>query len=108
GGLVAGEGEIGAAELLEGGECIGRTVVPRLVERLCEALEAALRHVDHEGVAIAKMPVGRRRADARRTRGFREGEAGRPVPLDQIERRPDQRLLEVAVMIPALAAPIVA
>jgi transcriptional regulator of nitric oxide reductase len=50
------------------------------------------------------MPVGRRRADARRTRGVGESEAGRSLLGNQAKRRLQQRLLQIAVVVAALSA----
>ena len=58
-------------------------------------------------VAVAKMPVGRRRADAGHARGIGEGEPGRALLRDQVERRLQQRLLQIAVVIAALGAALV-
>ena len=64
GGLAAGEVEIGPAETLEGGEGIGHAVVPGARQRRLELFEAAQRNFGEQLVAVAEMPVGRRRADA--------------------------------------------
>src|SRR6266550_4346817 len=58
-------------------------------------------------VAVAEMPIGRRRADAGKSRRLRKGEPGGPLAGDQIERRTDQRLLEIAVMVAARRRPLV-
>src|SRR5215510_14924848 len=57
--LVAGEGEIGAAELLEGRQRRGDAVVPGHVEAGGEALEAGARHLGEKRIAVAEMTVGR-------------------------------------------------
>src|SRR5262249_52864211 len=79
----------------------GAAVVPGTRQRLGELVEAAPRHVDQEIVAVAEMPVRRGRTDARPARGLGEREPGRPLAGDQVERRLDQRLLEVPVMVAA-------
>src|SRR3954468_9571718 len=54
------------------------------------------------------MPVGRRRADPGPARRVGEGEPGRPLLRDQVERGADERLAQIAVMIAAPAITIVA
>src|SRR5260370_12812818 len=54
------------------------------------------------------MPVGRCRADAGESRRLRKGEPGGPLAGNQIERRTDQRLLEIAMMVAARRRPLVA
>ena len=104
GGLGAREGEIGPADIVEGGERIGLAAGPAGREHRLEALEALARHVGQQRLAIAEVTVGRRRADARRTRGVGEGEAGRALFLDQLARGLDQRLAQIAVVIGALGS----
>ncbi len=55
-------------------------------------------------VTVAKMPVGRRRADAGHPRRIGKGEAGRALFRDQPERCLQQRLFQIAVVIAALGA----
>src|SRR5262249_32647922 len=50
-------------------------------------------------IAIAEMAIGRGRADPRPTGCFGKGKARRAALGDQIERRPDQGLLEVSMVI---------
>ncbi len=107
--LLAGKGEIGLAESIESRERRRHAVVPRHVEARGEALEAALGDLGEEGVAIAEVAVRRGRADAGEPRRFGQAEAERAVLLDQLARRLEQHLFEVAVMIgswPAPAGPI--
>src|SRR5271155_2662446 len=47
------------------------------------------------------MPIRRRRADAGKARGLRESKSRRPFSGDQFQRRADQRLAQIAVMIAA-------
>src|SRR5437764_11968612 len=47
------------------------------------------------------MAVGRRRADPGPARRLGKGKAGRALARDQIERRFDQRLAQIAVVIAA-------
>src|SRR5262249_2179215 len=81
--------------------------VPGLRELLFELLEAALGDARQKLVAIAKVTIGRRRADAGHARGIGEGKPGRALLRDQVERRLQQRLLQIAVMIAALAAALI-
>ncbi len=67
-------------------------------------LEAAHRDVGEKLVAVAEMPVRRSRTDAGGTCGLGEGEAGRALLGDQIERRLDQRFPEISVVIAGPAA----
>ena len=53
------------------------------------------------------MSVGRGGADTGRPRGIGEGESRRAFFGDQAERRLQQRLLQIAVMIAALGAALV-
>ena len=103
-GLFAGESEIGFADPLEGGDGVGAAVVPGLRQQRLELLEAALRDPGQQFVAVAEMPVGRGGADAGHARGIGEGEAGRALLGDQVERCLQQRLFQIAVMIAALGA----
>jgi hypothetical protein len=59
-------------------------------EQLLEALEAAPRHVGHQGVAVAEMPIGGGGADARCSCRLGKGETGRALFGDQVERGIDQ------------------
>src|SRR4029453_8388655 len=67
--------------------------------------EAAPRHVGHELVAVAEVPVGRRRTDPGPARRLRKGEAGGPLLRDQFQRRVDQGFFQVAVVVAARARP---
>src|SRR5262249_10253187 len=102
--LLAGEGEIGLTDALERGEGIRTAVVPGAGQRRRELLEAALGDGGQQLVAVAKVPVWRRRADAGHARGVGEGEAGRALLPNQVERRLQQRLFQIAVMVAALGA----
>ena len=69
-----------------------------------EQLETAPRDIGDQRVAVAKMPVGRRRADPGRARRVGKGEPGWAFLRDQVERGVDQRLAQIAVVIaPPLA-----
>src|SRR5262249_57016964 len=74
-------------------------------QRRLELIEAAAGDIGQQLVAIAKVPIGRRRADPRPARGFREGEAGGPFLGDQFEGGADQRLFQVAMMVAARSLP---
>jgi len=84
-------------------EGVGAAVVPGAREHCFELVEAAPRHIAHELVAIAEMPVGRRRADPGPARRLSEGEAGGPLLRDQFQRRVNQGLFQVAVVVAARA-----
>src|SRR5277367_1254271 len=99
--LGAGEFEIGLAELVQRGERVGTALVPRPRQRRLELLEAAQRHVRQQLLAVAEMPIGRRRADPGEARGLGESEAGRALLGDQFQGGADQRLAQIAVMIAA-------
>jgi len=92
-----------AAHPLEGGERRRARAVPGALEFGRKQLEALARNVCDQRLAVAVMPVRCGRADARRARGLREGEAGEPALGDEIERRPDQRLAQMTVMVAAAA-----
>src|SRR5205807_2981891 len=64
-------------------------------------LEAAQGDIGDQRVAVAEMAVGRSRADPGPARRLGKGKAGRPLARDQIERRLDQRLAQIAVVIAA-------
>ena len=83
GGLVAGEGEIGAADRLEGAQRIRAAVVPGRGQRGGEALEAAQGDLGQQRLGVAEMAVGRGRADAGQARRLGDGEAGRALFRDQ-------------------------
>src|SRR5262245_25506627 len=51
------------------------------------------------------MPVGRRRTDPGPARSLREGEAGGSFLRDQFQRRVDQGLFQIAVVVAARARP---
>src|SRR5665811_222414 len=62
--LLAGEGEIGAAEILDGRERRGHAIVPGRVELGGEALEAVAGDLGEKRIAIAEMAIGCGWADA--------------------------------------------
>ena len=76
--LVAREGEIGAADILERGEGIRAAVVPGAVEMRREQFETAARDIGDQRVAVAEMAIGCGRADPGRARRIGEGKPGRP------------------------------
>ena len=104
-GLVAREGEISLAEILEGRERRRHAVVPRHVEPRGEALEAVPGDLGQQRVTIAEVPIGRGGADPGEPRRFGEAETRGPILLDQLARRFEQHLFEVAMMIGAGPAP---
>src|SRR6266487_2450704 len=94
-------GSLRATYVLEGGKRRGAAVVPGALELGAEALESLPRDVGDEPLPVAVMPIGRGRAHAGGARGFRKREAGQAALGDEVERRPDQRLAQVAVMVAA-------
>jgi hypothetical protein len=73
--------------------------------RAAKALEAVAGELGKKRIAVAKVPVGCGGADAGEPRGLGEAEAGRAVLLDQIARRLEQDLLQIAVVIGARPVP---
>ena len=102
--LGAGEFEIGFAQPVERGERVRAAVVPGPRQRRLELLEAAQRDAGQKLVAVAEMPIRRRRAHAGPARRFGKGEAGRPLLRDQFERGAKQRFFQIAVVIAARAS----
>ena len=88
---------------MERRERIRPALVPPPGERKFETLETAPCDIGHQLVAVAEMAIGRGRADTGGARGIGEGEARWTAFRDQLERRLDQRLFEIAVMIFAAA-----
>src|SRR5439155_14884091 len=82
-------------------------IVPGLRQQCLELLETALGDARQQLVAVAKMAIGRGGADAGHARGIGEGEPGRALLRDQVERCLQQRLLQIAVMIAALGAALI-
>ena len=90
--LVAREGKVGPAGVLQRFQRRRAAASPSLFEIGGEALEAQARDIGHQLLAVAEMPVGRGRADPRRARRLRDREAGGAFFTDQAERALDQRL----------------
>src|SRR5262249_40862166 len=99
--LVAGETEIGVPQVLERDQRARTAVVPGGGEALGEVLEALACHVRHQGIAVAEMAIGRRRADAGLPGRLGKGEAGGTLLRNEVEGGADQRLAQIAVMIAA-------
>src|SRR4029079_16665065 len=99
--LAFGESEISFAEPVECGHHFRPAFIPCFGERACELFEASPSDIGEQRVAIAKMPVGRRRADASPARGFGEGETRRSLFGDKFKRGAHQGFLEVAMVIAA-------
>src|SRR5258708_27307325 len=95
---------MGFAAPLERRDGIRAAVIRSVCEYRLEFFKTALRDRGKQFVAIAKMPVGRRRADAGHARGVGKGETGRAFFSDQPEGRLQQGLFQIAVMIAALGA----
>ena len=64
-------------------------------------MKAAQRHARQQFVAVAEVPVRRRRTDPRPARGLGKGEAGRPFLRDQLQRGTQQCFLQIAVVVAA-------
>ena len=99
--FAAGEAEVGATQRLEGAHRVGKAVVPGGGQHSGEALETAQRHFRQQRVGVAEMPVRRGGTDAGEPRRLGDGEAGRALLGDQRQRRLDQRLAQIAVMVAA-------
>src|SRR5437868_7693362 len=95
------EGEIGAADILEGDKGVGPALVPGAIEPLLEQFEAAVGHIGEQRLAVTKMPVGSRRTDPCGARRVGKGEPRRTLLGNQVERGADQRLAQIAVVIAA-------
>jgi hypothetical protein len=93
--------EISLAHAVQGRKGVGTACVPGACKHGFELIEPAPRHVDQQFVAVAKMPVRRGRTHSRPSRSFREGKAGGPFLGNQLERRADQGLFQIAVVIAA-------
>src|SRR5262249_61269130 len=69
---------------------------------LCRELaEATSCYIDQQFVSVAEMSVGRRRTHSRPAGSLREGKAGRSLLRDQFQRRADQGLFQIAMVIAA-------
>ena len=91
--------QVGPPRRHEGRERRRPAVVPGPLQPVGEHHVALPRHLLHQLVAAAEMPVGRRAAHPRRPRRLGQGEAERPPLLDQLQRRRHQRLAQVAVVV---------
>jgi hypothetical protein len=106
--LVAREGQIGSPHALERRKRARAAFIPSSCQPLLELLKAAASNIRHQRIAVAEVAVGRCRADTGLARRLRKGEPRRPLLGDEIQRRADQRLAQIAVMIaapPAAACP---
>jgi hypothetical protein len=93
--------QVGFADAIEGREGIWTAAVPSACKRSFELSEPAPRHVDQQFIAIAKMPVGRGGTHPRPSRSLRESKAGWSLLCDQLQRRADQGLFQIAMVIAA-------
>ena len=92
-------------QILEGRERRRYAVIPRHVELGGEAFETVAGKLSKEGLAVAKVPVWRGWADTGEPCRLGQAEACRAVLLDQLARRLEQDLLQIAVVIGARAVP---
>ncbi len=99
--FVAREAEIGPANGFEGTHRIGAPAVPRASQQHGEPLEAAQRHFRQQRLGIAEVSIRRAGTDAGQTGRLRDGEAGGALLGDQHQRRLDQGLAQIAMMIAA-------
>src|SRR5262249_325832 len=98
-----GESEIGFAKPVERGHHFRPAFIPGFGEHGRELFEAAPCDIGEQRITIAKMPVWRRRADARPAPGVGEGETPDALLSDQLKRGAHQGFLEVATVIAALS-----
>ncbi len=73
------------------------------IDRLRELFEAARGDLLEDLLLAAEVTVGRCGGDARDAAGVGEREVLRAALLDELTRRPDQRLAQLTVMIAGLA-----
>src|SRR5262249_7925312 len=99
--LALCELKVGFAEAVEGCEGIWTAAVPGTFKRNRESIEATPCYIDQQFVSGAEMPVGRRRTHPRPAGSFREGKAGGSLLRDQFQRRADQGLFQIAMVIAA-------
>src|SRR5262245_26731311 len=102
--LITRETKVGAAKALEGRRRARPPVVPGGSEALGETLKALARHVRHQGITVAEMAIGRRRADAGLPGRLGKCEAGGTFLRNEVESGADQRLAQVAVVVAAPSA----
>src|SRR5262245_1006770 len=102
--LFAGETEVGAAEALKCQQRVRAAFIPGRPQALAESFKALARHIRHQGIAVAEMAVGRRRADAGLPGRFGEGETGGTLLRNEVKCSADQRLAQVAVVVAATPA----
>src|SRR5262245_2311845 len=108
GGLVTREGQIGTPHALERRKRARAAFIPGGRQSLLELLKAAARNIRHQRIAVAEVAVGRRRADTSLAGRLRKGDTRRALLGNEVQRRADQRLAQIAVMIaapPAAACP---
>ncbi len=101
-GILAREGQIGAARRLERGKCGGLALVVGVIEKVGEHLIALPGSFGDEILAAFKMTVDSGGGDARLARGLGQRKSGRALFGDQRKAGVDERLAQVAVVIAAL------
>src|SRR5262245_43289538 len=102
------EDQIGSAHALERRKRARAAFIPGGRQPLLELLKAAASNIRHQRIAVAEVAVGRCRADAGLAGGLCKGETRRPLLGNEVQRRAEQRLAQIAVMIaapPAAACP---
>ena len=103
GGLSPGEGEIGAAAVLDGLCRVRAAAVPSCEEIFGETLKTLAGDFRNEGIPVAKMAVWGGTADARGTSDFGEGEPVWSTLADHSQGTGDKRLPKVSVVVAASA-----
>jgi hypothetical protein len=97
--FLPGEGEVGAAAILDRRHRVWPAQIPGRFQRRGEPLEPLPCDLRHQRVAVAEMPVGSGGTDSGRACHFGEAEPRWAALGDQRQRRGDQRLAQVAVVV---------
>ena len=104
--LSACEFEIGSAKPIKCTKRVRPAIIPSSRQDHFELLETAQRHCGQKFIAVAEVSIRRCRTDTRPACGIREGEPGRAFLRDQFDGGAHQRLLQIAVVIPARTAAV--
>jgi len=101
------EMHIGLAHLGDDMDLASGSILARGGHAARHILEAGPGDMAQDILLVLEMFIGRRRRHAGQFAGFRDRKIRRPVALDQLPHRRDQRLAQVAVMVRVLAANLV-
>lgn len=101
GGLLAGEGEIGAAECLERRGGVGAAGAPGGFQGFGELVEAAAGKLGEQGFGVAEMTIRGGGTDADKTGGLGQSETGRTLVCNEGEGGFDKSLTQIAVVVAA-------